>query len=98
MKKFHQGALISFNSCPSLPSVETDDRKQFQCLNKFFNRVHTKKPNYFSRTFQGPPTRNIISHMVQKCTFPVYSYKALRLDLFASTTSLNFSVHLSVLN
>ena len=51
----------------------------------------------FSRTtldFQGPPTRNIISQIVQKCTFPVYSNKALRLELFASPTSLHFSVHL----
>ena len=86
MKKFHQGALISFNPCPSLPSVETDDRKQFQCLNKFFNRVHTKNPTIF----QGPPTRNIISQIVQKCTFPVHSFKALRLELFASPTSLTF--------
>ena len=40
----------------------------------------------FSRTtldFQGPPARNIISQIVQKCTFPVYSNKALRLELFA---------------
>ena len=52
----------------------------------------------FSRTtldFQGPPTRNIISQIVQKCTFPVYSNKTLRLELFASPTSLHFSVHLS---
>ena len=52
----------------------------------------------FSRTtldFQGPPTRNMISQIVQKCTFPVYSNKALRLELFASPTSLHFSVHLS---
>ena len=52
----------------------------------------------FSRTtldFQGPPTRNIISQIVQKCTFPVYSNKTLRLELFASPTSLHFSVYLS---
>ena len=52
----------------------------------------------FSRTtldFQGQPTRNIISQIVQKCIFPVYSNKALRLELFASPTSLHFSVHLS---
>ena len=39
----------------------------------------------FSRTtsdFQGPPTRNTISQIVQKCTF-------------ASPTSLHFSVHFS---
>ena len=36
----------------------------------------------FSRTtldFQGQPTRNIISQIVQKCIFPVYSNKTLRL-------------------
>ena len=47
----------------------------------------------FSRTtidFHGPPTRNIISHIVQKCTFPVYSNKALSLELFASPTALHF--------
>ena len=52
----------------------------------------------FSRTtldFQGPPTRNTISQILQKCTSPVYSNKALRLELFASPTSLHFSVHLS---
>ena len=32
---------------------------------------------------------------VYKCTFPVYSNKPLRLELFASPTSLHFSVHLS---
>ena len=35
----------------------------------------------FSRTtldFQGQPTRNIISQIVQKCIFPVYSNKTLR--------------------
>ena len=54
---------------------------------------------YFSRTtldFQGPATRNIIiSQIVQKCTFPVYSNKVLRLELFASPDSLHFPVHLS---
>ena len=45
--------------------------------------------------FQGPPTRNIISQILQKCTFLVYSNKALRHELFASPTSLHFSVHLS---
>ena len=43
--------------------------------------VHTKNCNHFSRTFQGPPARNTISQIVQKCTFPVYSNKALRLEL-----------------
>ena len=52
----------------------------------------------FSRTtldFQGPPTRNIILQIVQKCTFPVYSNKTLRLEQFPSPASLHFSVHLS---
>ena len=35
-------------------------------------RVHTKNCNHFQRTFQGPPTRNIISQIVQKCSFPVH--------------------------
>ena len=45
----------------------------------------------FSRTtldFQGPPTWNITSQIVQERTFPVYSNKALRLELFASSTFL----------
>ena len=29
--------------------------------------------------FQGPPTRNIIPQIVQKCTFPVYSNNTLSL-------------------
>ena len=48
--------------------------------------------NDFSRTtldFQGPPTRDTISQIVQKCTFPVYSNKTLRLELFASPASLH---------
>ena len=52
----------------------------------------------FSRTtldFQGPPTRDMISQIVQKCTFPVYSNKALRLELFASPTSLHVLVYWS---
>lgn len=36
--------------------------------------------------FQGPPNRNIISQIVQKCTFPVYSNNTLRLELFTSST------------
>ena len=54
-------------------------------------RVHTKKlqPFFkdFSRTtldFQGPPTRNIISQIVQKRTFSVYSYKAVYTFQFTS--------------
>ena len=52
----------------------------------------------FSRAtldLQGPPTRNIISQFVQKCTFPVYSNKTLKLELLASPTSLHFAVQLS---
>ena len=62
-----------------------------------------KKLQQFFKSFQGLfkdtedfqrlPTRNIISQTVQKCNFPVY--KTLRLELFASPTSLHFSVHLS---
>ena len=58
-------------------------------INNYSIRVHTKNCNHFSRTFQGlsrttldfqgQPTRNIISQVVQKCIFPVYSNKTLRL-------------------
>ena len=63
----------------------------------WYCRDCTKNCNHFSRTldFQGPPTRNIISQIVQKCIFPVYSNKALRLELFASPTSLHVSVYWS---
>ena len=56
----------------------------------------------FSRTtldFQGPPTRNIISQIVQKCTFPVHSINnTLRLELFASPTSQSTFFSSLVLN
>ena len=58
-------------------------------LQPFFQRLFKG----FSRTtldFQGPPTKNTIAHIVQKCTFSVYSSKTLRLELFASPTSLHF--------
>ena len=29
--------FASFDPCPSLPSVATDDRKQFQCVNIVLN-------------------------------------------------------------
>ena len=45
--------------------------------------------------FQGPPNRNVISHIVQKCTFPIHSNRTYRLELFAPPTSLHFSVLLS---
>ena len=54
----------------------------------------------FSRTklnFQGLPTRNVISQMVYKCTFPVQANRFLRLQVFASSSFLHFSVHLSFL-
>ena len=54
----------------------------------------------FSRTklnFQGPPTRNVISHMVYKYTFPVQANRFLRLQVFSPSPSLHFSVHLPLL-
>ena len=62
----------------------------------FIQKIATIFLKNFSRTtldFQGQPSRNIISQTVQKCTFPVYSNKTLRLEPFASPTSLHFSVH-----
>ena len=61
--------------------------KKLQLFFKDFSRV--------TLHFQKPPTRNIISQIVHKCTFPVYSNTALRLELFDSPTSLHLSVHLS---
>ena len=63
-------------------------------VQRILNRVHAKNTffKHFSRAtldFQGPPIRNTISQIVQKCTFPVYSNKTLRLVLFASPTSLH---------
>ena len=52
----------------------------------------------FQRTrfdFQGPPTRNVISQIVQKGTFPVHSNMTLTLEMLAPSTSLHFSVYLS---
>ena len=45
--------------------------------------------------FQGPPTRNVISQIVQKGTFPVHSNMTLTLEMLAPSTSLHFSVYLS---
>ena len=59
--------------------------------------VDTKNGNYifndFSRitfNFQWPPTRNVISQIVQECTVSVQSNRTLRLELFAPATSLSF--------
>ena len=66
-----------------------------------WHRVHTKKSRPFFQDFsrtklnvQGPPTRNVISKMVYKCTFPVQANRFLMLQVFASFPSLHFSVHL----
>ena len=59
----------------------------------------------FSRTtfdFQGPPTRNIISQIVQECTFPASFYETLRpklcflhqlLYIFQFTCLRNRTIH-----
>ena len=58
----------------------------FFCL--FLNAVDTKNCNHFSRTFQGPPTKTIISQQIlQKCTFPAF---------FALLTSLHTCLKLIV--
>ena len=93
-----------FGLCLSKPRLTLDVKVLYKwtktlsaaCWNhKRLHRVHTKNCNHFSRTtldFQGPPPTKIFSRIVQKCTFPVYSNKALRLELFASPTSLHFSL------
>ena len=68
--------------------------KKLQLFFKDFSRV--------TLHFQKPPTRNIISQIVHKCTFPVYPNKALRLELFASPLHNTFSfirfAHMSILS
>ena len=70
----------------------------------FVQKIATIFPGLFkdfSRTklnFQGPPTRNVISQMVYKSTFPVQASRFLiRLQVFAPSPSLHFSVHLPFL-
>ena len=79
-----------------------ENPRDYPCIKIFSYQGSYKKlqPYFkdFSKTtleFQGPPTRNIILQIIQKSTFPVYSNKTLRLEPFASPTSLHFSVHLS---
>ena len=71
----------------------TNSREEFQNIIRVHKKIKTIFQGLF-KDFQGPPTWNIISQIVQKCTFPVRSKKTLRLELFASPTSLQFTVHL----
>ena len=83
---------LSFSPPQPTPLPTNWPSPQWECS------VHTKNCNHFSRTtldFQGKLTRDTISQIIQKCTFPVHSNKTLRLEQFASPTSLHFSVHLS---
>ena len=41
LEKKNDSIFSSFNPFPSLPSVATDDRKQFQCHNIVFNNKTT---------------------------------------------------------
>ena len=84
---FHVAVFFKSSKVVSFAEFKQKIATIFQGLSKDFSRA--------TKDFQGPPTRNIISQIVHKCTFPVYSNKALRLELFASPTSLHFSVHLS---
>ena len=49
-----------------------------------FQGSYKKLPSFFkdfsstTLDFHGPPSRNIISQIVQKCTFPVYSNKTVK--------------------
>ena len=83
-------------------TTSKENPRDYPCIKIFSYQGSYKKlqPYFkdFSKTtleFQGPPTRNIILPIIQKSTFPVYSNKTLRLEPFASPTSLHFSVHLS---
>ena len=58
----------------------------------FIQKTATILQGFFKdhiRFFQGPPTRNLISQVVQKSII-----KTLRLELFFPPTSLHFSVRL----
>ena len=67
------------------------------------NRVRTENSNHISKSFQGlfkdqvdfegPSTKEYNQFTeLQKCTFSVYSNKALRFELFASPISIHFPV------
>ena len=62
------------------------------------DRVHTKNCYQFSRTFQGPhqifkdTSKNVISQLVQKCTFPVSAKGILRPQVFVPPPSQHFSI------
>ena len=75
---------IHLNQSCALRKMKQGSHKKLQPFFKDFSRTTLE--------FQGPATRNIILQIVQKCTFPVYSNKTFRLELFASLTSLHFSV------
>ena len=57
--------IISLNYC----ITDWGSYKKMQPLFKDFSRI--------TLDFQGPSSRNIISQIVQKCTFPVYSNNCL---------------------
>ena len=61
-----------------------------------YKKIATIFEGFFKDHIRFPrTTRNVISQIVQKCTFPAYSNKTLKVELFASPTSLHFSVHWS---
>ena len=58
--------------------------KNKECIQVSYKKLQPFFKDFSRATldFQGPPTRNIIiSQIVHKCTFLVYSNKALRLEL-----------------
>ena len=69
----------SFNISCEFGAFDLPDQGSYKKLQPFFKD--------FSRTtlsFQGPLTRNIISQIVEKCTFPVHPNDFKGLNCFAS--------------
>ena len=86
-----------FRKRPEHSNVSKDhDQTRNSPESGFIQKIATIFQGLFKDHIRFPrTTRNIISQIVQKCTFPAYSNKTLRLEPFASPTSLHFSVHWS---
>ena len=69
-----QTYTLTSSGCPYHSHPTSTQMQQTRCSLRV-QTVNKLQPFFkaFSRTFQGPPTRNnIISQVVQKCTFPLY--------------------------
>ena len=99
----HKRACCQVGNSPRVSFIRGGSGPQGQPLTQLpLYRVHTKNCNHFLRTFKllfkdhirFSRTTYQEYNFTEKCTFPVHSNNTLRLELFASPTSLHFSVHL----